>query len=95
MSDKLATISIPMWALIITVVFGTMAGTWALSGEVHGSRQRSTVLRIDSIDTAVSGLLEADTESKIERTENRLGIEQINFLLEEIRADVKTLIGAK
>lgn len=90
---RVATVSIPMWALIVSLVIGTAAGTWAVSTEVHNYRLQNITTRIGNHERDIMDLRDADTESMIERSANRLGIEQINSTLDEIKGDVKTLLG--
>ena len=92
-ATRVATVSIPMWALIVSLAIGTSAGTWAISAEAHNYRLQNITTRIGTHETEIMLLRDADTESKLERAANRIGIEQITASLDEIKGDVKTLLS--
>lgn len=94
-ATRVATVSIPMWALIVSLVIGTAAGTWAVASETHNYRNRFMVSRQETQETAIMALRNADTESRLERAANRIGIEQITKTLDEIQADLKILLAAR
>ena len=89
MSDaKLATVSIPMWALIVSLVVGTAAGTWAVASEAHNYRLQNITVRIGNHEDSIMA--------------NKLDIEHVTTLTEgmaddiaEIKGDVKSLLGAR
>ena len=92
-ATRFASVSVPMWALIIMLTTGTIGGTWAVCSEAHNYRSKTIEARQDAQDGAILSLRDADTESKLERAANRIGIEQATKLLEEIRGDIKTIMA--
>ena len=93
--EKVSTISIPLWALILSLFLGTVAGTWAVAAEAHNYRLQNITTRMGNHESAILDLRDADAEARVERAANRLGIERINDTLDEIKADVKTLLETR
>ena len=94
-AQRLIGITIPTWALCISLALGVSAGTWAISAEVHNYRLQNITTRLGAHEDKILELQAADTLSMIERSANRITIDQITSTLAEIKADVKTLLEHK
>ena len=85
-ASNLATVSIPMWALIVSLIVGTIAGTWALSAEVHNYRLENITTRLGTHESSIMS-------NKIQIEHNTTVVERMIEDIGEIKADLKTLIG--
>ena len=84
---------IPTWVALSAIISAVAFGSWTLSTEVHDIRYRSVVTRTEDAEFAITDIRSVDSRQDIIDVKLTTELAAFGKTLEEVRADVKTLLA--
>jgi len=84
----------PAWVALISMLAAVAFGAWTISAEVHNMRYRSLSDIAGANGYAIIELRKVDSDRAVANERFATEIDALGKTLDEVRADVKTLLTA-